>query len=53
MTSNDLANNPLLHDFVLKDQAIPFEKIKVENIEHVKDSSYVFFKEKSVKNCLF
>ena len=29
------------------------EQLKVENTEHVKDSSYVFFKERSVKNCLF
>jgi hypothetical protein len=29
------------------------EQIKLENIDHVKDSSYRFFKERSVKNCLF
>jgi hypothetical protein len=29
------------------------EQIKLENIEHVKDSSYRFFKERSIKNCLF
>lgn len=29
------------------------EEIKLENVEHVKDSSYRFFKERSVKNCLF
>ena len=29
------------------------ENTKIENIKHVKDSSYRFFKERSVKNCLF
>lgn len=29
------------------------EQIKLENPKHVKDSSYRFFKEKSIKNCLF
>lgn len=29
------------------------EQINIENVQHVKDSSYRFFKERSVKNCLF
>jgi len=29
------------------------EKTKVENVQYVKDSSYRYFKERSVKNCLF
>ncbi len=29
------------------------ENIKIDNVKHIKDSSYVFFKERSVKNCLF
>lgn len=29
------------------------EQTNIENIKHVKDSSYRFFKERSVKNCLF
>lgn len=29
------------------------EEIKLENIKSLKDSVYVFFKEKSIKNCLF
>lgn len=29
------------------------EKIKIENVRHLKDSVYFFFKERSVKKCLF
>lgn len=29
------------------------ESIEVENTKHLKDSAYYFFKERSVKNCLF
>lgn len=29
------------------------EQIKLENTKHLKDSVYLFFKERSVKNCLF
>jgi hypothetical protein len=29
------------------------EEIKLENVNHVKDSAYRFFKERSIKNCLF
>ena len=29
------------------------EQLKIDNAKHVKDSSYEFFKERSVKNCLF
>jgi len=29
------------------------ESIEIENSNHLKDSAYYFFKEKSVKNCLF
>lgn len=29
------------------------EEMNIENIQYIKDSSYMFFKERSVKNCLF
>ena len=29
------------------------EEITIENTKHIQESSYVFFKERSVKNCLF
>ncbi len=29
------------------------EQIEIENIPHIRDSSYTYFKERSVKNCIF
>jgi hypothetical protein len=29
------------------------EQVNIENVKHLKDSVYMFFKERSVKNCLF